>query len=308
MSTIASLSAAFIPMVLYLILIWKLDKYEPEPLSKVVNHFIWGALGAVLFGLILSSSFNFVAKLFISEETALSFFGAVIIAPFVEEIVKSAYLFRTYKKNYFDNLTDGLVYGGAIGLGFGMTENFLYFMVYDETFYQWLSVVITRSIFSAVMHAIATAVVGAFLSRAKFSFRKKNFLPMLGLLIAMIIHAAWNFSLSFEFTYFLGILFMIFLILSFFGIFSLSLNNEKTILIKEFIDDEIFYPEHRGNSIMEINNQILNLRDRRKYLNFATKIAFRKLQARNSIGSQREFYMRDIENLRKKIINIWEKY
>ena len=103
-----------------------------------------------------------------------SFIAAVIIAPFAEEIVKSAYLFNTYRKNYFDNLTDGLVYGGAIGLGFGMTENLMYFSMYNDTFTQWITIVITRSIFSAVMHAIATATVGAFLAKAKFSDESKK--------------------------------------------------------------------------------------------------------------------------------------
>jgi len=53
---------------------------------------------------------------------------AVLVAPLVEETTKGIYLFKTAKGFEIDNITDGLVYGGAIGLGFGMTENFFYFL------------------------------------------------------------------------------------------------------------------------------------------------------------------------------------
>ena len=203
-----------------MIFIWRLDKYEREPFGKVVKHFLWGALGAVLLGILFSSLLNSTFSLIVQQAGITSFISAVFVAPFVEEIVKGVYLLRSYTKNYFDNLTDGLVYGGAIGLGFGMTENLLYFTTYDDTFEQWISIVITRSIFSAVMHGIATATVGAFLAKAKFTLSASKYLYFFfGLCIAMFFHATWNFSLTFEFTYLLGILFMIFLIFTFLIIF-----------------------------------------------------------------------------------------
>ena len=91
-----------------------------------------------------------------------------VVAPFVEEITKGAFLLFTIRSNKFDNITDGIVYGGAIGLGFGMTENFLYFILYGNTLVNWITIVIIRTLFSAVMHCVATATFGAFLAYSKY--------------------------------------------------------------------------------------------------------------------------------------------
>lgn len=307
MSFISSFLAALIPMFIYLIFIWRLDKYEREPFGKVLKHFFWGAIGAVFFGILLSTIMNSTFDIFINDSASLIFISTVIIAPFAEEIVKGVFLLRTFRKDYFDNLTDGLVYGGAIGLGFGMTENLLYFTTYDDTLAQWISIVITRSIFSAVMHAIATATVGAFLAKAKFSLSRFKFLyPIVGISLAMFFHAIWNFSLSFEFTYYLGILFMIFLIFSFLFIFLSSTSNEKKMIESELSDETILWEMKNGDSrnsslISGLNKNIENRSLRRSYLGFATKLAFRKFQARNSTGLMQEKYLADITIFRDKI-------
>ncbi|MCB0753597.1 MAG: PrsW family intramembrane metalloprotease, partial [Ignavibacteriae bacterium] len=221
-----SFFAALIPMFFYLIFLWRLDKNERESFINVFRHFLWGAFGAVILGVIFSFFFTSTIQMFISHKNLLAFTGAVFIAPIVEETTKGIYLLRTSQKNYFDNITDGLVYGGAIGLGFGMTENLMYFIQYDETFIQWATLVFTRSVFSAVMHAIATATFGAFLAKAKFTNSGKKYVyPFVGLILAMSFHFIWNLTLSLEFTYLVGIIFMIFLIVSFLIIFNLSIKE-----------------------------------------------------------------------------------
>lgn len=310
MSFLSSFLAALIPMFIYLIFIWRLDKYEREPFGKVLKHFFWGAFGAVLFGILLSTFMNSVFDIFIGNAATLAFMSTVIVAPFAEEIVKGVFLLRSFKKDYFDNLTDGLVYGGAIGLGFGMTENLLYFTTYDDTLTQWISIVITRSIFSAVMHAIATATVGAFLAKAKFSLSRFKFVyPIVGISFAMLFHAIWNFSLSFEFTYYLGILFMIFLILSFLFIFLSSTSNEKKMIENELADETILWELRDTSSgkvslLDNVNRNFTNKHLRNKYIGFATKLAFRKFQVRNSSGVMQERYLSDISKFRDNLLEL----
>lgn len=310
MPFLSSLFAALIPMIIYLIFIWRLDRYEREPFGKVLKHFLWGAFGAVFFGVILATFLNSTAELFIPNQTVISFISVVIIAPLAEESVKAVYLLRSFRKNHFDNLTDGLVYGGAIGLGFGMTENLMYFTTYDETFAQWVSIVITRSIFSAVMHAIATATVGAFLAKAKFTLSSKKYIyPIIGILLAMFFHATWNFSLTFEFTYYLGLIFMVFLITSFFIIFNSSLKNEEEIISIGLSDEDYFLEYHpikagTKNSLKNLSKKFIEGTARREYISFATKLAFRKFQARNSEGLRKDLYKEDIEYCRDKIKNL----
>jgi len=128
MLIISSAIAAVIPMSVYLFLIWKFDKYDREPFKFVFANYLWGAIGAIVLALIGSILFTSFVSLFIKDELTLSRFGAVVVAPIVEEITKGLFLLITVASRKFDNITDGIVYGGAIGLGFGMTENFLYFV------------------------------------------------------------------------------------------------------------------------------------------------------------------------------------
>ena len=46
--------AAALPVVFYLIVIWWFDRYEREPWWLVLLTFIYGAIGAILLGVILS--------------------------------------------------------------------------------------------------------------------------------------------------------------------------------------------------------------------------------------------------------------
>ena len=128
MLIIFSALAAIIPMSIYLVLIWKFDRYDREPFKLVFTNYLWGALGAIVLALIGSFIFTTVASFFIRDDLQLSRFGAVVVAPIVEEITKGLFLLITITNKKFDNITDGIVYGGAIGFGFGMTENFLYFV------------------------------------------------------------------------------------------------------------------------------------------------------------------------------------
>ena len=313
MSFTYSFFAAVVPMLIYLIFLWRLDKFEREPFKKVFAHFLWGAFGAVFFGIIISLFFNTTAKFLISNPSIVSLMGTVIIAPFVEEFVKGIYLLHTYSRNFFDNLTDGLVYGGAIGLGFGMTENLLYFTIYNNSFEQWISIVLIRSVFSAVMHAIATAALGMFLAKLKFGLaRNRKILVIYGFLIAVAIHAVWNFSMSFDFTFYLGIIFMILIISGFLMIFLRSLESERklieTQLRDELVAQIVHYDSRKRRFILQQNTIEENdtLRSK-KIINFATKLAFRKLQAENSTGSQKESYNSEIVRIRMTLDNLLEK-
>lgn len=299
----SSLLAAIIPMVLYLIFLWYLDKYEREPIKLLLRSFLWGAFGAIFFAIIFSEIVSGFFSTFTDDISLLGLLGTVLIAPFVEELVKGIYLIKRINSKNFDNLTDGLVYGGAIGLGFGMTENFLYFTTYGDTFESWLYLVIIRSVFSAVMHAIATGTLGAFLSFAKFSQKPARYIWIFtGFLSAMIIHFLWNFSVSFEETFIYGILFMLIAISSFFVVFNISLKRERKIILFELNDEKIDnaliseFLSHKGKrNITKENKGIIT-----KYV----KLAFRKHQIQFCVPKKKNFYIKEIELLRNEIASL----
>lgn len=313
MQIIASLLAATIPMVLYLMIIWRMDKYEPEPVKYVMYHFLWGGVGAIILALIGDAFLSYQFEKVIANPRTLSLIETILIAPFVEEITKGIFLVITVLSIKFDNLTDGLVYGGAIGLGFGMTENFLYFLSYGDTFETWIALVIIRSGFSAVMHCIATATFGAFLGIAKFSpTKRKVTFPFLGIFLAMLIHFLWNFSVSFESTYLFGFIFLLLIIIIFVIIFVMSLNKEKKIILEELTE------EVELNIIPENYLSILSTRKRRRrgwfdeetrkdFIKVAVKLAFRKTQHKHSKGDKRQFYFQEVVKYRGIINDIIEK-
>ncbi|NWF51196.1 MAG: PrsW family intramembrane metalloprotease [Ignavibacteriaceae bacterium] len=310
MLVFASLLAAIIPMLIYLILIWQFDKYDREPFKLVLRNYLWGAIGAIVLAIIGSTFLTGFFSIFISNSEILDKIGAIIVAPFVEEITKGIFLLVTLTSKKFDNMTDGIVYGGAIGLGFGMTENFLYFISYGTTLTDWLIIVIVRTLFSAVMHCVATASLGAFLGYSKFLNRPyKLFLPLVGLALAMFIHFAWNLSVSFESTAMLGFFFMFITVIIFIAVFTASVLREKKIIFNELMEEVkvgLIPYEHLVilSSPRRSNSGWVNETIRKPYVNAATTLAFRKMQWKNSTGSSRLFYENEVHNYRIFIQNL----
>ncbi len=307
---IASLLAAIIPMVTYLLIIWRIDRYDREPFSLLIINYIYGAVGAILLAIIGSGLVTGLLSYIMSNEEMVLRVQTIIVAPVVEETTKGFFLFLMIANKKFDNITDGIVYGGAIGLGFGMTENFFYFLFYSQSFSGWLSIVIIRTLFSGVMHCVSTGTLGAFLGYAKFKPRlTKITFTFAGLITAMFIHFLWNLSVSFESTAILGFLFMIFTIAVFITVFSISLLGEKKIIFRELL------PETESGLIPQSHLLILNSGKRNKlgwidesirklYIRAATTLAFRKMQARNSSGLSKNYYEQDIEHYRIFIKNL----
>ncbi|MCJ7555237.1 MAG: PrsW family intramembrane metalloprotease [Ignavibacteriaceae bacterium] len=307
MLIIASALAAILPMSFYLFLIWRFDKYDREPFKLVLANYLLGALGAIIFAIIGGFLFSSFASLFLKDGVNTGQFGAIVIAPVVEEITKGFFLLITVASRKFDNITDGIVYGGAIGLGFGMTENFLYFILYGTTIQDWIAIVIVRTLFSAAMHCVSTATFGAFLGYAKFKskFFKVTF-PVIGLLLAMTIHSAWNFSVSFQSTAPLGFIFLFITILIFILVFALSIQNEKKTILKELWDETSsgIIPLNHLNILASSSRDKqgwIDERIRKIYIKATTTLAFRKLQSRNSHGVSKLYYENDVTNYRNFI-------
>jgi len=304
MLIILSAFAAIVPMSIYLVLIWKFDQYDREPFKLVLINYLWGALGAIVLALLGSLFFTTIASIFIKDSLQLSRFGAILVAPIVEEITKGFFLLITISNKKFDNITDGIVYGGAIGLGFGMTENFLYFVSYGDSIANWIMLVIVRSLFSAVMHCVSTATLGALLGMAKFkSSPKKIFYAFIGLLIAMLIHSIWNSSLSYDRTAPIGFLFMIVSIIVFISSYIISIKGERKIIfneLKEESENGVIPESHLIilSSPQRERKGWLDERTRKTYIKAATTLAFRKVQLKNSNGASKAYFEMDVDNYR----------
>jgi len=190
-----SVLAAFVPMIGYLLLVWWMDRYLRQPLWMVALVFVWGAVGAISVGITGSQFLEYpLAQVFGRQATDA--IGAIFIAPFVEEIAKGCVLMLVAMRRDFNSIADGVVFGAAAGLGFGMTENFLYFnQVYGSAgFSAWLQNIYVRTLFSALLHCVTTSTFGMALGFVKFrpEIPHKRWIVIGGLLLAMILHGFWN--------------------------------------------------------------------------------------------------------------------
>lgn len=192
---------ASVPMISMLFLVWMLDRYHREPAWLVFLVFCWGAVGATSTTLMIAPLFEGVFTVLLGLEDGGSMqeaFSATVIAPLVEEPSKALFLLFLLTQLEFDNITDGFVYGMAAGLGFGMTENVLYFAAsLDDPLSLFMTVVI-RTLYSAPMHAFATGMVGAAVGYVRWSSTSAKLAGLFGgLTAAMSLHALWNGFISY---------------------------------------------------------------------------------------------------------------
>jgi RsiW-degrading membrane proteinase PrsW (M82 family) len=225
-------------MLFYLFVLWWSDKFEREPIRYVFYCFIYGAFGAVTLAYIINLLLLHGISLSDNSYSFDSLKWSVIFAPLIEETAKGLFLFTGFIKINVDNLTDGLVYGGAVGLGFGMTENFLYFLSFGTSIESLIILIIIRTIFSAVMHCISTAIFGAFIYIFKFSRQlSKYFFLLMGIVISISIHSTWNLCVTISSGYFYGLFFIMGILVIFIFLYIFSLRNNRNILIGKLIEE-----------------------------------------------------------------------
>jgi protease PrsW len=307
MTITVSFFAAIVPITLYLALIWLIDKFEKETLRFIAIHFIWGAVGAIILGISGSFILTFLTGLIGNTSNFGKFIGTIIFAPFSEELAKGFFLLYSINSDQFENITDGLVYGSAIGLGFGMTENFIYYIIFGTNLHSWLYMVAVRTLFSGLMHCISTGTFGVFLGKAKYSTGFiKYILPLAGLALAMLIHFMWNISVSFENIYFYGFLFMIALVVFFIIAFRFSLNQEQRIIERELLEESSFGLIPKSHVIILSSSR--RFREgwiaeniRKSYSRFAVRLAFRKYQFRKCNSNLKYLFALDIEKNREAV-------
>jgi protease PrsW len=193
---------AFVPTLIYALLVWWLDRYEKEPLPLLIVAFLWGAVPAVILAIALEVWADIPLQTLILAEAPREFASVSLVGPAVEEAVKAiilVVLFVAYRRE-FDNVLDGIVYGAMVGLGFAMVENVLYLLTFayegggganiGSMFALWL----LRAGLFGLNHSMFTAFTGAALGLAR-SLKagwQKGFVPVLGLLAAILFHALHN--------------------------------------------------------------------------------------------------------------------
>ena len=188
------------PGLFWLWLIYRGNKYRPEPKRLVIRTFLLGMAAAIPVtfvetALILPYVFTHLEQLrnfSIADINNLSFgesaYLAFIVAGFTEELFKFLVVRTTiYKSPYFDEPIDGLVYSSAAALGFASLENIEYLLEFG-----WQTAIV-RAPITTLAHVTFSAIWGYPLALKKLKKKNATLLLWLGLIGAMAGHGLYDF-------------------------------------------------------------------------------------------------------------------
>jgi len=309
-----SVIAGLVPMLTFLAVVWWLDRYDREPIWLVLTVFLWGAIFAAGGSYVTNTIGHVLLSVFLSGGPAAEWITVMFVAPLVEEPLKAAILLVVAMTPWFDNTTDGFVYGAAAGLGFAMSENILYFSrAAEASINVWFSTVLVRTATSGVMHALATSIVGAALGWAKTKTSDIRIVSLLmGFATAVTIHTIWNGLIvigqvtgSQMFWLDLAIFIIEFILI--FCTFMLCLHGEHRMISHELMIEAkggVLPPQHVAiiSSVLK-RNQIGWCPphiDQEQYIEVATQLAFRRMQSRGR-GRRHGFYQTEARKLRHQL-------
>lgn len=183
---VTTLLAAISFPLLILVLFW-LDRYEPEPARYRLAALAWGGVVAVALSLVAET------LLFQLPGTG-DFTELAVIAPVVEEAGKALFLVVVvlFRRHQIHGLLDGLIYGALVGVGFAFVEDIGYYLA---SFGSDLPVVFfLRGIMGPFAHPLFTSAVGIGIGIAVTTRRPavRVLAPILGFAASVGMHAVWN--------------------------------------------------------------------------------------------------------------------
>ncbi len=164
------------------------DKGPKEPIKALWLAFVFGIFGALAAGIL--ENYLVVYKNTQPGAPDVKMIGSYFMVGLIEELVKFLpFALYVYKKKYFNEHSDGVLYFAIVGLGFGLPENLLYVLKFGS------STGIGRLFLTPFFHATTVALVGYYLSRKKLS--GGSFRPVVFSLLAVIVlHSIYDFGLS----------------------------------------------------------------------------------------------------------------
>jgi RsiW-degrading membrane proteinase PrsW (M82 family) len=164
------------------------DHGEKEPIGA-----LWLAAGCGLVASVLAGA---IEQAILPKDVLLpgTAHGTLLIATlaigFIEEICKfGPFALFIYRKRYFNEHTDGIIYFAIAGLGFGLPENILYTVQYGA------QAGTGRTVLTPFFHAAITGLIGYFLARNKLAGKRVAWIG-LPLLTAMLLHGLYDYGLA----------------------------------------------------------------------------------------------------------------
>jgi RsiW-degrading membrane proteinase PrsW (M82 family) len=208
--------AAFVPALLWLVFIYRRDRFEPEPKALIARLFLWGlAAGPWASGMNILIAHLFTPPVERAREdgsflvAAFLLFLLVALSALNEEVMKYVVVSSRVRGDpAFNEPVDGMIYMSTAAIGFSAGENAVYilntyFGLLADTTRPGLALAVInaflvtaplRALLSTIGHITWSGITGWFLSR---HYLEKGSGRMLigGILLAASFHTAYNFPL-----------------------------------------------------------------------------------------------------------------
>ena len=187
MDLLILVSIAILPPVAFMLYIHRLDRIEPEPFGLIVKAMLLGAAAVIPAALVelLLGMIPVFAVGGIAGATLKSF---IVIAPIEEAVKLGVVLLFIWKNSHFNEENDGIVYTGAVAIGFALLENIMY--VVQSGF----GTGVMRAVTSIPLHTFTGVLMGYFVGIARFApdAGKRTRSIWKGFIIAYLIHAVYD--------------------------------------------------------------------------------------------------------------------
>lgn len=184
---------AVAPVFAILLYIYVQDKYEKEPRGLLIRSFLLGAIVSIMIVFILYLFTGHFIPITDKFSIWQQFIQAFIVVALSEEFSKYVIVkYYAQSKKAFNEPYDGIIYAVMVSMGFACTENIMYVL---EGGYQ---TALVRAFTAVPAHATFGILMGFFMGKAKFS-KNRFILNLIGLVLAVVFHGAYDFFLFINF-------------------------------------------------------------------------------------------------------------
>lgn len=184
--------AAIAPAIVLLVMVYRKDKVEPEPIGLIFSLIGFGILAA-LVSIILETIAQKLLPVFIKPDNPYyTIFFAFLAVAVIEEGTKFFFLHkRTWRDWNFNYSFDGIVYAVSVSLGFAAFENVGYVFNYG------LTVAPTRAVLAIPGHMSFAIFMGLFYGKAKSAYDEGRdglclFYNILAYVTAVFCHGVYD--------------------------------------------------------------------------------------------------------------------
>jgi len=174
---------------------------NPEPKLMILKIFCYGMLVTLPAIFLETAIFGEFSKLNFSSSVIFIldiFLGVALVEEFLKFLVVKEKVLRDPE---FDEPIDAMIYMIIAALGFAAGENILILLPlhslsgYPAFFSEIFGVSLLRFLGATFLHALASAIIGFFIGLSLRPRRKEWSLIFFGLILAILLHGLYNFSI-----------------------------------------------------------------------------------------------------------------